>query len=91
MKRLLDERRITFEAAYIISGKRDRDIRWLTEGMEQYPDRLLDLERLKKLPNRNTGKHGKISPVSKKQVLETLVQPPSSDDLSPVRKRDNQN
>lgn len=86
---LLDEKRISLKAAYIISNKRYSDIRWLIEGIEQYPDRLLDLDRLKKLPDRNTEKQGEIYPVSRKQVLEALVHPPSSNDLSPVRKTDN--
>ena len=86
---LLDEKKITFKAAYIISNKRDLDIRLLIEGIEQYPDRLLDLDKLKKLPDRNTEKQGEIYPISRKQVLKVLVQPPSSNDLSPVRKKDN--
>lgn len=86
---LLDEKRITLEAAYKISNKRDSDIRWLIEGIEQYPDRLLNLDRLKELPNRNTEKHGEIYSLSRKQVLEALIHPPSSNDLSPVIKIDN--
>lgn len=86
---LLDEKRITFKAAYIISNMRYPDIKCLIEGIEQYPDRLLDLDRLKELPDRNTEKQGEMYPVSRKQVLEALIYPSSSNNLSPVRKTNN--
>jgi len=84
---LLDQKSITFEAAFIISNMRDIDIKWLLEGIERYPDRKIDLEKLKELPCRNTKDiDNAIQPISKKQVLETLVSPSPSGTINPVRK-----
>lgn len=85
---LLDEKRITFEAAYIISNMQNCNIIWLIEGLEQYPDRILDLKKLKKLPQKNDAKPGIILPISKKQVLDALA-PRSVDNtgmITPVKR-----
>ena len=83
---LLDGKRITFKAAYIMSNMRDRDITCLIEGLEQSPDKIIDLEKLRELPHRNDEKPGEISSVSRKRALEALVPPPSSGIIAPVRK-----
>lgn len=86
--RLLDEQKITFQAAYIISNMRNLDIKCLIEGIDQYPDRTLDLEKLKKLPHRNTeGSDSVIYSISKKQILEALIPLPSSEIAFPLRKK----
>lgn len=73
--RLLDEKKITFEAVYVISNMRDSDIKTLIDGIERYPDRKLDLKILKELPHRgDESKNGDvIYPRSRKAVLEALV------------------
>lgn len=71
---LLDERKITFEAAYIISNMREIDIRFLIEGLEKYPDRKLDLNMLKRLPTRSDEANSDLLyPKSRKWVLEALI------------------
>lgn len=71
--RLLDERKITFEAAYIISNMREVDIKFLIDGINKYPDRKLDLNILKKLPTRSDEADSDIVyPISRKWVLEAL-------------------
>ena len=71
---LLDEKRITFEAAYVISNMRDVDIRILIEGIMQDPNVKPDLKKIKELPHRENKTNGNvIYPKSRKSVLETLV------------------
>ncbi len=85
---LLDEKRITFEAAYIISNLQNDHIIWLIKELEQYPDKILDLKRLRKLPQRNEERPGVILPLSKRQVLDVLA-PRSADHtgmITPVRR-----
>lgn len=73
--RLLDEKKITFEAVYVISNMRDSDIKTLIDGIERYPDRKLDLKILKKLPHREDESKNSdvIYPRSREAVLEALV------------------
>ncbi|MCR2049136.1 ParB N-terminal domain-containing protein [Acetatifactor muris] len=84
---LLDEKRITFEAAYTISNMRNQDIIWLLEELTRHPDRIPDLKKLSGLPHRNDKKPSEIYSVSKKKVLAALVSPPSSGIITPVRRR----
>lgn len=72
---LLDEKKITFEAVYVISNMRDSDIKILIDGIERYPDRKLDLKILKELPRREDELKNSdvIYPRSRKAVLEALV------------------
>lgn len=84
--RLLDEKRITFEAAYILSNMRELDIKYLIRGIEKDPNVIIDLDALKKLPNKNTEESDVICPISKKGILEVLTPRPSSDIIIPVRK-----
>ena len=73
--RLLDEKKITFEAVYVISNMRDSDIKTLINGIERYPDRKLDLRILKELPNREDESKNSdvIYPKSQEAVLKALV------------------
>lgn len=43
---LLEEKNITFEAAFAISNMCDADIKTLIEGIVKYPNRKLDLKKL---------------------------------------------
>lgn len=82
--RLLDEKRITFEAVYVISNMRDVDIRFLIGGINKYPDRKLDLKTLKNLPKRNGDINSdEIEAIDKRQVLKALIAPVSSDVIEP--------
>ncbi len=82
--RLLDEKRITFEAAYVISNMRDIDIRFLIKGINKYPDRKLDLNTLKSLPKRNADIDGDIIVKrDERQVLKALILPVASDVIIP--------
>lgn len=83
--RLLDEQKITFNAAYIISNMRNTDITSLIEGIERYPDRKLDLDKLKKLPDKNAKG---LFPVPKDLALEVLVPLSSSSVKLPVIRKD---
>ena len=89
LAQLLDEKKITFEAAYRISNMREVDIKLLMEGITKYPDRKLDLKKLKELPTKEADKDSdKMYPISKKRVWEVLIPPDSSDLISPyIRKK----
>ena len=89
MAQLLDEKKITFEAAYRISNMREVDIKLLMEGITKYPDRKLDLKKLKELPTKKADKDSdKMYPISKERVWEVLIPPDSSDLISPyIRKK----
>lgn len=50
---LLDEKKITFEAAYSISNMTDEDIKSLVRDINKYPNGELDWNRIKNSPKRN--------------------------------------
>lgn len=50
---LLDEKKITFEAAYYISNMMDADIESLIRDINKYPDGELDLDKVKNSQKRN--------------------------------------
>lgn len=70
--RLLDERRITFGAAYRISKLRDVDIKMLVKCIDESVDKEIDMERLKTLPVRNKGT-GALYPVAISIVRAVLI------------------
>lgn len=82
---LLDEKRITFEVAYLIANLMDLDIKCLIAGIIKNPDKILDLDELKRLPHRKDEKPGTI-PVSKR-ALKALKPRPSSGIVTPVRRK----
>ena len=85
---LLDEKKITLEAAYIMSGMRDIDEEILLDGINKYPDREIDLEKLKQLPRkRDVERDGILYSVSRKMVKEVLVPKDSFPVIHPVRKK----
>lgn len=75
--RLLDEKKITFEAAYVISKMANSDIEILVEEIDKYPKVKLDLDILKELAKRNGEKNSRIiSPIrreQKGQILKALT------------------
>lgn len=71
--RLLDEKRITFEAAYVISNMRHVDIKILINGINEFPDKKLDLKKIKELPRKTIGDDDVINPIDSRIVLNALV------------------
>lgn len=72
---LLDEKRITFEMAYIIANVREIEIELFIEYRNEYPTRKIDIEKMKKLPHKND----QFAPISKKGVREVFI--PEEDDV----------
>ena len=55
LARLLDAKRITFEAAYRMSGLNAPDVKKLVEYIEESPNKKIDLTKLKELCTRSKG------------------------------------
>lgn len=70
---LLDEKRITFEAVYVISNMRNVDIKILIDGINRYPDRKLDIRKLKELPCKKVENDDVIYSIDPQAVLKVLV------------------
>ncbi|MBD5472820.1 MAG: ParB N-terminal domain-containing protein [Lachnospiraceae bacterium] len=71
---LLDEKRITFEAAYVISGMRNAEIKILIGGINNHTNKKLNLDKLKKLLKKNTEKSDDtLHPFSKKAILDVFT------------------
>ena len=87
---LLDEEKITFGAAYIMSGMRDVDVEYLLDGIDKHPDREIDMEKLKQLPRKRDverdRRNGILHAISPEMVLEVLVPKDSSPILNVVRR-----
>lgn len=83
---LLDKGRINFEAAYAISNMRDIDIKNLLDGINRYPDKKVDLKKIKELPRRRNDDSDGLPPISRKMVLEALVPKNPLPDSIPIRK-----
>ena len=82
LARLLDEKKITFEMAYIIANMRESEIELFIEYRDKYPDRKIDLEKLKKLPPKND----QSAPITKERVREVFTQD-ESDTIFVIRKQ----
>ena len=78
---LLDEKRITFEMAYILANTRELETRLFIEFRDRYPDRKIDCERLKKLPHKGDIE----APKSRKRVYEVLL--PEGNDMILVKRK----
>lgn len=74
LARLLDEKKITFEAAYRISGLMSRDIKMLVEYIEASPDKKINLDKLKELcaKRKTTGK-GFVPRLSREDLNGVLI------------------
>jgi len=84
------KKKISLEAAYIISNMRNVEIRYLIDGIHKYPNRKLDLSKLKELPHRNIDvnvNNNIMYPLSKERVLEALIPPKSSNIMYPHCKK----
>lgn len=72
--RLLDQKLITFEAAYRISGLRDCEIKLLMNYIENSPDKKIDIDKLKLLLHKiKDADKDTIYPISKTALKELLV------------------
>lgn len=80
--RLLDEKKITFKAAYVISKMTNSDIEFLAGEIDKYTKVKLNLDILKGLAKRNGEKNSRIvSPIrrgEREQILMSALTPYSS-------------
>lgn len=74
LAQMLDEKRITFEAAYRMSGLKFCEIKTLLKYIEKSPDKKIDLAKLKELVRRSkgTGK-GLVRNLAKEELKSILV------------------
>ena len=83
---LLDENRISFEAAYRISQLTDYDakvlVRLIQESSEREPK--LDMDKLKKYAAQNISS-GCIQPITERRMKSVLICPPSAP-IPPIRR-----
>lgn len=90
---LLDEKKISFEAAYMISDLEDEDIRLLINSINRNPEQKIDLDLLKTFgkTNKRKGDAAIICPITSRGILAVLTaqkKSSSSDILTPIRRSD---
>lgn len=88
---LLDEKKISFEAAYMISDLEDEDIIQLIESINKNPAQKFDLDMLKIFgkTNKRKGDAGIICPITSQGILAALVpqkEPPRI--ITPITRED---
>lgn len=72
--RLLDEKQITFETAYRMSGLTEFDVRVLVDHIQKSPDKKIDLVRLKAFcAKRKEIQDGSLPVLSKTALKEILI------------------
>lgn len=67
--RLLDEKKITFEMAYIIADLRELEIKRLIDYSNEFSDKKIDLGKLKELPRKNN----QFAPKSEERVKQVFI------------------
>lgn len=70
LARLLDEKRITFEAAYRISGLKPCEVKILVDYLNGSPDKKIDIDKLKAVCSRSKNT---IAIQPRKQIREILI------------------
>lgn len=82
---LLDENRISFEAAYRISQLTDYDAKVLVRRIQESSERelKLDMDKLKKYAAKNISS-GCIQPITERRMKSVLIFPPSAP-IHPIR------
>lgn len=75
---MLDEKKITFEAAYRMSGLNHNEIKWLMEYIEQSPDKKVDLARLKEVADKGKGSSQGNLPVLSRELIRSVLVPRDS-------------
>lgn len=73
LARMLDEKKITFEAAYRMSGLTPCDVKKLVEYLERSPDKKIDLAKLKELCARRKGLKESTAPVLSRDDLKGIM------------------
>lgn len=73
LARMLDEKKITFEAAYRISGLKSHDVKTLVEYIEKHPGKKIDLTKLKELCARRKGLEEGAAPVLSRDDLKGIL------------------
>ncbi len=74
LTRLLDEKQITFETAYRMSGLTEFDVRVLVDHIQKSPDKKIDLVRLKAFcAKRKEIQDGSLPVLSKTALKELLI------------------
>ena len=83
---LLDENRISFEAAYRISQLTDYDAKVLVRRIQESSERelKLDMDKLKKYAAKNISS-GCIQPITERRMKSVLIFPPSAP-IHPIRR-----
>lgn len=83
---LLDENRISFEAAYRISQLTDYDAKVLVRRLQESSERelKLDMDKLKKYAAKNISP-GYIQPITERRMKSVLIFPPSAP-IHPIRR-----
>ena len=83
---LLDENRISFEAAYRISQLTDYDAKVLVRRIQESSERelKLDMDKLKKYAAQNISS-GCIQPITERRMKSVLIFPPSAP-IHPIRR-----
>lgn len=71
--RMLDEKKISLEAAYRMTWLDHGDIKWLLECINKSPDKKIDLARLKELAARD--KEPGKTPVHSRELMESILVP----------------
>lgn len=72
LARLLDEKRITFEAAYRISGLDPYEVKILVGYIEKFPDEKIDMNKIKALRTKSKDEKGTLTPMLTRDVLRDV-------------------
>lgn len=87
LAQLLDEKRITFEAAYRMSGLTTFEVRTLVDYVQKFPDKKVDLVRLKAFcTTRKEVQDGSLPVLSKAALKELLIPKDSKQTLDTRQK-----
>lgn len=85
--RLLDQKRISFEAAYRISMLRAIDIKMLVESMDNGVSKKIDMDKLKELCIKNKKREpNSIQPISRSVIESILISKAGSGNFKPIRR-----
>ena len=78
IEKLLDQKRISFEVAYLISRVMPINIKMLVQSIDKYPNKEVDKNELKKLcvkKNKKNKKPGTMAPIYSDSTIVSLLVP----------------
>ncbi len=78
IEKLLDQKRISFEVAYLISRLMPINIKMLVQSIDKYPNKEVDKNELKKLcvkKNKKNKKPGTMAPIYSDSTIVSLLVP----------------